>query len=281
MKDSKIAWTHHTFNPWTGCVKVSAGCVHCYAETLNLRWGKKNWGADAERTRTSVAYWKQPILWNKEAEAAGERRRVFCASMADVGEDRDDLIEMRRDLSILIEQTPHLDWLLLTKRPENMARLFERWTSINGGWPLNVWVGTSVEDQAAADKRIRHLAKIPSKVRFLSVEPMIGPVDLVKMDNDCGENYNALKAEVTVPPLLGEKAHTFRTSNTHPIDWVIVGGESGHGARPMDEVWARSIMHQSKEAGVAFFMKQLGGVRDKRESLEFMPEDLRVREYPA
>lgn len=263
-KDSKIEWTHDTFNPWIGCSKVSAGCAHCYAESLEKRWGR-GWGPGVERRRTSVDYWKQPYKWDKEAEAAGQRRRVFCASMADVGEDLDELVVPRRDLSIVIERTPHLDWLLLTKRPENLKRLFARWDSTvpGGGWPDNVWVGTSVENQAAADERIPALFAVPAKTRFLSCEPLIHPVSLHK--------------HIFVGPEGGNEYFGTPKGFLH---WVIVGGESGKGARPMDPEWARNIQHECARGDVAFFMKQMGGVFDKRGDLEAIPEDLRVRQFP-
>ncbi len=260
-KNSKIEWTHHTFNPWIGCSKVSKGCEHCYAETLENRWGR-GWGPQSPRRRTSKDYWKQPAKWNLGAITLGVRQRVFCASMADVGEDLPDLIEARRDLSILIENTSHLDWLLLTKRPENMVRLFARWNG-EGGWPENVWVGTSVEDQAALDKRLPELLKVPAKTRFLSCEPLIGPVDLNLSQEypDCDGTYEDAR---------------------HNLHWVIVGGESGHGARPMSTLWARNILRQCRgEKDLAFFMKQMGGTTDKRGDLESIPEDLRVREFPG
>ncbi len=241
--NSKIEWTHHTMNPWIGCSKVSAGCQHCYAETLENRWGR-GWGPTSPRRRTSKDYWKQPYKWNIEAAAAGERHRVFCASMADVGEDLPDLVEARRDLSIIIERTPHLDWLLLTKRPENMGRLFARWNGI-GGWPQNVWVGTSVEDQAACDKRLPELLKIPSHTRFLSCEPLIGPVDL-----NLTQEYQDCE------------------------------GESGHGCRPMSTAWATSLKDQCQKEKIAVFVKQMGGSIDKRGDLESIPEGLRIREFP-
>lgn len=247
MKDSKIAWTDHTFNPWIGCTRVSPGCVHCYAESLNHRWGKNNWGEQAERSRTSFSYWRQPFAWNKAAEKAKKKARVFCASMADVGEDRSDLIAARFDLATMIVETPWLDWLLLTKRPENLTRLFApNWGKL---WPSNVWAGTSVENQAMADKRIESLFRVPARIRFLSCEPLIGQVRLDRA-------------------ILG-------------LNWIIVGGESGAGCRPMELEWARDLLYQSRQVkGLAFFMKQLGGVHDKRHELSDFPEDLRIQEWP-
>lgn len=267
MENSKIEWTDHTFNPVIGCTKVSDGCTHCYAESMENRWGR-GWGPTAPRRRTSTAYWKKPIAWNKDAAETGVRQRVFCASMSDVGEDVSDWIVPRRDLSIIIEQTPHLDWLLLTKRPENLNRLFARWNGV-GGWPPNVWAGTSVENQGRADLRIPELLKVPAAVRFLSVEPMIE-----------GITFRPTAHTVNDMLRLAGSGDAARPMMLHGIHWVIVGGESGQGARPMDPAWARYIRDQAKEAGVAFFMKQMGGSFDKKGQLEDLPPDLRVREWP-
>jgi protein gp37 len=203
------------------------------------------------------------LKWNREAEREGLPRRVFCASLADVF-DNQVPAEWRRDLWLLISATPHLDWLLLTKRPQNITKMLPRMASVPGlmwPWP-NVWLGTTVENQEEADRRIQHLLAVPAARRFLSCEPLLGPVDLR------GWLYH-----------FG----TERTGGVRPrsdLHWVICGGESGPGARPMHPDWARSLRDQCKAAGVAFFMKQMGGVRDKRGNLEEIPEDLRVRQFP-
>ena len=265
MKDSKIEWTHHSFNPWIGCTRVSPGCQHCYAETMmDKRYGKVKWGPQGTRVRTSADYWKQPLKWNREAAAAGERRRVFCASLADVFESKQDqsgdLREWRFDLWNLIEATPDLDWLLLTKRPENVNDIAPYTYGDVLDWPSNIWIGTSVENQEYADKRIPELLKIPAAVRFLSVEPMLGPVDL--------ENVHLFHGATTpvgscvIKPIAGNY-----------INWVIVGGESGPNARPMHPDWARSIRDQCQETGVPFFMKQMN-------KIDPIPNDLFIREFP-
>src|SRR4051812_16427350 len=142
--NSKIEWTHHTFNPWWGCVRISPACKHCYAETWAKRVGMNElWGKEAPRRFFTDAHWKEPLKWNREAMLAGERRRVFCASMADVFEDRADLNQTRERLWGLIEATPHLDWLLLTKRIRHVRKL-SPW---KGKWPSNIWLGTSTENQ--------------------------------------------------------------------------------------------------------------------------------------
>lgn len=173
--ETKIEWCDHTFNPWIGCTKVSPGCANCYAAVNTFTraqraHGRELWGPDAARHVTSEAKWREPIRWDAAAKAAGIRRRVFCASMADVFEDRPDLAEPRARLAYVIGKTPNLDWLLLTKRPENIARLW-----ITDVVPPNVWLGTTVEDQERADERIPHLLAVPAAVRFLSVEPLLSP----------------------------------------------------------------------------------------------------------
>lgn len=221
-----ISWTDHTFNPWWGCQRVSPGCEHCYAEAFAKRVGSKVWGKAAPRRFFGDKHWAEPLRWNRAAEAAGQRRRVFCASMADVFEDRPDLNAPRARLFNLIDSTPWLDWQLLTKRPENVAHLVpELWR--RGGWPPNVWLGTTVEDQRRAEERIPRLLDHPAAVRFLSCEPLLGAVDLTR-----------------------EPTH---------IDWVIVGGESGPKHRPLDLGAARSLRDQCVSAGVPFFFKQVGG----------------------
>lgn len=211
-ENSAIEWTDHTFNPWWGCTRVSPACTHCYAATLAKRFGY-GWGKNADRRFFGDKHWAEPLRWDRAAENAGERKRVFCASMADVFEDRADLWNAQERLWDLIEATPHLDWLLLTKRPENILRMVPtcwRDPQCHDGWPPNVWVGTTVEDQERADERIPHLQAVPAPVRFLSCEPLLGPIDL----------------------------------NLEGIGWVIAGGESGHGARPMHPDWVESIRDQ-------------------------------------
>lgn len=222
-KNSRIEWTHHTFNPWWGCVRVSPACKNCYAEAWAKRVGKDVWGAKASRRFFGDAHWAGPIRWNNEAEAAGERRRVFCASMADVFEDRRDLDEARARLWPLITATPWLDWLLLTKRPE-CAQKLAPW---NGKWPPNVLIGTTAETQLWASRRLPVLAEIPARVRFVSCEPLLGALNLTEW--------------------LGTS-----------LGWVIAGGESGPKARKPDPSWFRALRDQCISAGVPFHFKQWG-----------------------
>ncbi len=224
-KDSAIEWTHHTFNPWWGCTKVSPGCKHCYAETFSHRIGQDIWGARADRRFFGDAHWREPLKWNAETVAAGVRRRVFCASMADVFERRAELDPARDRLWRLIADTPALDWLLLTKRPEHVLKCVP-WRK---EWPVNVWAGVTAENQEWADKRIPLLLELPAKVRFLSCEPLLGALDLRRW-----------------------------TKGARRIDWVIAGGESGHKARPMNPEWARALRDQCRTAGIAFHFKQWG-----------------------
>lgn len=295
---TEISWPDSTFNPWIGCAKVSAGCKNCYAsvETFTRRErarGIELWGENAARHVTSDANWKKPLAWNREAAKAGVRRRVFCASLADVFEDRPDLCAPRARLWCLIAETPHLDWLLLTKRPENASRLaglaFADMDNDPGAWLPNIWLGTTVEDQRRADERIPHLLRVPAAVRFLSCEPLL--------------------ERVTLAPHLPLWGPVGRPGEMD-IHWVICGGESGHHARPFDVAWLRSLRDECARRGVAFFAKQLGALPqdhgtglDWPEGVSFRegvgpgsrvvlrdpkggdmsewPADLRVREFPA
>lgn len=266
--NSRIEWTDDTFNPWLGCAKVSQGCAHCYAERETLRWGNRLWGPAAPRQVTGARYWAAPHKWAVQAAAERRRRRVFCGSMCDVFEDHPQVAEPRRDLWDLIRSTPELDWLLLTKRPENIGRMAP-WAK--GGWPLNVWLGVSAEDQAAADLRIPELLKWPAAVRFVSAEPLLGPIDLKRW--------------------LWTPTGRFRTADegqrqielvpSHELSWVIVGGESGPGCRRMDLAWARDLRDQCARAGVSYFFKQTGGYPDKGVDLARQPDDLRIRQLPS
>lgn len=228
-QNSKIEWTHHTFNPWWGCIKVSPACKHCYAESWAKRVGMDLWGGKSPRRFFSDAHWREPLKWNREAEAAKERRRVFCASMADVFESRKELDSWRARLWPLIEQTPWLDWLLLTKRPENIRKLAP-WGQ---NWPHNIWLGTTAENQLWAAKRIPALLENPAKVLFISAEPLLGFLDLSPWLRKPGE----------IRPGL---------------DWVIAGGESGAKARPMNPRWAEALRDQCGQYDVAFHFKQWG-----------------------
>lgn len=269
-----IEWCDHTMNPWWGCTRVSPGCEHCYAETFAARWGVK-WGVKAERRIASEKVWNDPIRWDRAAEKAGVRRRVFCASMADVFEDRRDLDEHRARVFDIVTHTPHLDWQLLTKRIENVRDMVpEHWMS--GGWPGNAWIGATAEDQRRADERNRHLLALPAPVRFLSCEPLLGPVDIERP-----LNAGLSLAEWQDRALSGIDPYGIRPGWPR-IDWVICGGESGPGARPMHPDWARSLRDQCKAAGVPLFVKQMGshGRVGKGAAIDDLPVDLQIREFP-
>lgn len=258
-ENSAIEWTHHTFNPWIGCQKVGPGCDHCYAEALmDTRYGRVEWGPHGSRSRTSAANWRQPLKWDRDAAAAGVRRRVFCASLADVFDNHKSILpEWRDDLWTLIAKTPNLDWMLLTKRPGNIANMLPVPFDFDKLYP-NVWLGCTVVNQAEADREIPKLLAVPAKVRFLSMEPLLGRVYLqwafpdirTACCHSCGSRTNAVGGRCPNDGsiLKGEKG----------IDLVIVGGESGHGARPMHPDWVRSLRDQCQAAGVAFFFKQWG-----------------------
>ncbi len=287
--NTKIEWAHHTFNPWRGCTKVSAGCANCYADTLS----KRNpltlgvWGPNGTRVVAAESAWREPLKWDRAAKAAGERHRVFCASLADVFEGIDTMpaeswepvAEARvRLFKMIAIDTPNLDWLLLTKRPENVKPVLDAVServdhyaaeSIAFAWNLRVWLGTSVENQAAADARIPHLISAPAAVRFLSCEPLLGPVDLSEwldpvqplfVCQRCGDEFaEGEKGQDGRHPYCGgEGAPNGETEPSSDIHWVIAGGESGPGARPMHPDWARSLRDQCRAAGVAFHFKQWG-----------------------
>ena len=226
-ENSAIEWTDHTWNPWIGCTRVSAGCVHCYAEAFAKRYGKAEWGPTAQRVRTSADNWRKPLQWNRKAEQDGMRRRVFCASLADIFEDNDQLTNWREDAFDVMTLTPWLDWLLLTKRPQNILDMVpDKWRTV-GRWPRNVWAGTTIENQDVVTSRLDELIRVPARVRFLSCEPLLGPLDLSEWLD-----------------LIG---------------WVIVGGESGQDARgSMHPDWPRALRDQCQAAGVPFLFKQWG-----------------------
>lgn len=240
-ENTKIEWADHTFNPWTGCTKVSPACDHCYAEGWAKRSGQVKWGSGQPRRRTSDANWRMPLNWNREAERTGSRPRVFCASLADVFDNAVDP-QWRDDLFALIAATPNLDWLLLTKRIGNVGNMLPVPFDFDKHFP-NVWLGATVVNQEEADRDIPKLLAVPAAKRFLSIEPMLGPVDL---------NYVRQRIQA-------QRSQLARAINGETwLDWVIVGGESGPGARPMSPDWARCLRDQCRAAGVPFLFKQWG-----------------------
>jgi protein gp37 len=275
-ENSKIEWCDHTINFWHGCSKVSPACAHCYAEAMDARFhpalpGVTNntqhplaahWGPHAPRLLRVEKAAAEALRFDRQAKEQGTRFRVFCSSMADLFEDRPDLDEARLEALDVMIRTPHLDWLILTKRPEKVLELLARaqkmaqrpdllvdcndrlaeWLGwwLSGRAPKNVWLGTTVEDQERADQRIPALLQVPAAVRFLSCEPLLGPVDI----------------RHRMGSLVWTERDRYET--THGIDWVICGGESGPHARPMHPVWARSLRDQCAAAGVPFLFKQWG-----------------------
>lgn len=287
---TKISWTTFSYNPWWGCFKVSEGCRNCYAETFAKRTGRSIWGPPATTGRRFFAdkHWQEPLKWNAAAEKAGERARVFSASMADVFEDHPEVGAHRDRLFAMIEQTPWLDWQLLTKRPENIDRMIP--ASWHANPPENWWQGTSVENQDAANARIPHLVRTPATIKFLSCEPLLGPVDLTTV------NYSAYLREFIRQALgdsgaisVGNEAVLDVLNGTwddgwdtgddgESIDWVIVGGESGAGHRQMDVDWLRSLVEQCREAGVAVWVKQDSGPYPGKQGR--IPDDLMIQQLP-
>lgn len=276
-EQTKIEWCDHTFNPWRGCTKVAAGCANCYAETLSKRNSGTLgvWGEHGTRVVASAAMWREPIKWNEQAEKDDVRRKVFCASLADVFEDWRGSVskpsgEVMHDLGLdglrahlfsLIDSTPYLDWLLLTKRPENIPAMmppyayhacetgdcpheFASECDKNRGCRDNLWLGTSIANQADADRNIPLLLECRqhAAILFVSAEPLLGPVDL--------------EPWIGRPAVWSPDGSECEAANG--IDWLIVGGESGPNARPCHPDWVRSLRNQAMAAGVPFFFKQWG-----------------------
>jgi protein gp37 len=270
-ENTKIEWATHTFNPWEGCQKVGPGCDNCYAENRNARFAGGtaiNWGPGAPRRHTSPANWRKPLAWNEgHAEffaKHGHRQRVFCASLADVFDNAVDSA-WRGELWRLIVATPNLDWLLLTKRIGNAWNMLPAFLGNDpaGEYPLpNVWIGATIVNQEEADRDIPKLLTLPAAKRFLSMEPLLGTVDLTRID---------LNGHSEIYPLKGTTGCEDDDGNPAPnipaLDWVIVGGESGPGARPMHPDWARGLRDQCAAVGVPFLFKQWGDWADADHSV--------------
>lgn len=283
--NTKIEWADHTFNPWEGCQKVGPGCDHCYAEARNARFAGGtaiNWGPGAPRRRTSGSNWNKPRAWNSapfyectccgwrgdandpefKAPSKGcihdlvpARPRVFCASLADVFDNAVDP-QWRADLFTLIAATPNLDWLLLTKRVGNVSTM----ASAAGGWPANAWLGITVCNQHEADRDVMRALRVKAALKigvlFLSMEPLLEAVQLWKLRALDFDESPSEGAEVY--PLRGLYAVPDCDWPGPKVDWVIVGGESGPGARPMHPEWVRALRDQCQAAGVPFLFKQWG-----------------------
>lgn len=239
---SEIGWTDGTFNPWWGCTRVSPACAHCYADSSSKRFGFPDlWSEGGERRFFGDSHWHDPIRWNRKAEKDGKPRLIFCASMADVFEEHPAVVAERERLWELIEATPWLTWQLLTKRPENVARMVpEMWSAL--GAPANVWLGTSIEN-AKFSWRAKAIQEVDAPVHFLSCEPLLGSLFDTK-----GGRREALD-------LTG-------------IEWVIGGGESGPHFRETKVEWAAELRDAAKAEGIPFFWKQNGGIRPKSNGKE-------------
>ena len=263
MGKTTIEWTDYSFNPWVGCTKVSAACDHCYAESWAKRAGSPElW--QGERRRTTAANWRNPLKWNRQAADDGIRRRVFCASLADVFDNQVPL-EWQSDLWALVEHTPNLDWLLLTKRPQNIVKLLPGYWLDN--MPENVWLGTTCENQEEAERRIPHLLAVPARVLFLSCEPLLGKLDLWQIP---GAIYSSVTNRCVTTPGIEpwECAEVYS-----PLGWAIGGGESGPKARDTDPDLFRDLRDQCRTYGIAYFHKQMAHKAP-------IPDDLMVREMP-
>lgn len=224
-----ISWTDHTFNPWWGCAKIAPGCDNCYAAALDRRTGGNHWGDGQKPRRTSAKNWRRVLAWHQQAQIENRRHRVFCGSMMDWC-DKNAPAGARAELFDLIKATPMLDWQLLTKRATLIARnLPADWGQ---GYP-NVWLGVTCENIAHGYPRIDALRQVPARVRFISAEPLL-------------ENLYAF-------------------GNHLPgIHWVIIGGESGPGCRPMQRAWVDNIIGHCDDHRVPVWFKQWGGnTRDK------------------
>lgn len=307
---TKIEWADSTFNPWVGCTRISPACENCYAEAqMDKRLGRARWGAGQPRVRTSVANWRKPLQWNAkrlyECEACGHRgegfhdyghqcgicrskktvqvrRRVFCASLADVF-DNEVEPQWRADLFALILATPNLDWLLLTKRIGNAGAMIKAalddiqerdYLPRDWPWP-NVWIGATICNQAEADRDIPKLLATPAAKRFVSIEPMLGGIDLTAIDDGCAHRevpreewgdvddddsppglwWNALTGERTI---MHGGATGIWSRTDEALDWVIAGAESGPNARPSHPDWFRNLRDQCAAANVPFLFKQWG-----------------------
>lgn len=296
---TNIAWTDATFNPWIGCTKVGPGCDHCYASVSTpARSLGVVWGAGQPRRRTSESNWRKPLQWSARpfyecrecgwrgetksncpscaAEVTTARRRVFCASLADVF-DNEVPEEWRVQLWGLIENTPNLTWLLLTKRIGNAAKMLPscRWGKTYSANPYpNVWLGATIVNQEEADRDIPKLLATPAAKRFVSYEPALGPVDFVSAVNQVCRHEGGYMEGDTGAWICRQCEEQTEMDG---LDWIIVGGESaqpGYPARPFDIAWARDTVRQCREAGVAVFVKQMGSaLRVRNDSMEEWPDE--------
>jgi len=246
---TSISWSDATWNPWIGCQKVGPGCENCYALARDVRFDKGvHWGPGAPRRRTSAANWRMPYRWNRLAQAAGVRKRVFCASLADVFDNAVDP-QWRRDVAKVIRETPHLDWMLLTKRIGIVQKLVDR--DFDGELPGNVWLGASIVTQEEADRDVSRLLEVNASIHWLSMEPLL--------------------ERVVIDPAMMAR-----------LDMIVVGGESGKNARTMNLEWAYDLLDQAHRGDTAFHFKQMSQADRPSDYGDFQafPAGLRVRELP-
>jgi len=275
-ENTKISWCDHTANLWWGCQEVHAGCDHCYARTFDKRVGGAHWGPHAAR-RAIKSVWSDLAKWQKSAEAAGVQRRVFCGSMMDIFEVSKPLVDVKgnalpgetadlrnRLFNEVVPASPNLLFLFLTKRPQNIIRMIPAHWQVER--PSNVMFGYSAVNQETADQGIPHLLRAPGR-HFLSCEPLIGELDLFPLWYEWAHGPDS-PAGASSKPNIGF------------IDWLICGGESGPGARPLDTEWAQKLRYQCDSNSIPFFMKQMGGHPDPRHELQEFPVGLQVREFP-
>jgi len=312
-KTTGISWCDSTKNVWIGCTKVSRGCKNCYAETMmDKRFGKAKWGPRGTRHITADKSLKELYSWNRSVwvecqvcgwrgdikkmihgsssgcqECGGEcritRRRIFINSLSDTFEDRQELEEPRKRLFAAMWDTTEMDYLILTKRAQNVNKMIELATGMSADKWLSenqhVWIGASAEDQESLDRIMSDLSKIKSSVRFLSLEPLLGPIGF---DFDTGICECGATIENHDPMLVGHEYCGMQWNYLHMgIDWVIVGGESGRNARPMNPEWVHDIRGQCCDAGTPFYFKQgLANNWDNYKNFASFPDDLKIREYP-
>jgi protein gp37 len=240
-----ISWTDATYNPWWLCTEVSPGCDNCYARELAKRWGY-GWGKGVPRRTFGDKHWNEPLKWDRRAKEDGTKTKVFCASMADIMDDEAPEGQRER-LWELIDNTPNLIWQLLTKRPQRYLRWLPKKFQ-----HANVWLGTTAENQETFNIRAPHLIDASvdrGTIAFISYEPAIGPLTLSGLPN-----WN--------------------------LDWLIFGGESGRGRRPMEQAWAENVLRECRERGTKFFMKQMSALSPE-EGKNLIPPHLTIQEFPA
>lgn len=292
MAETKIEWCDYSFNAWWGCAKVSPACDRCYAETWAKRTGFPDlWGVNAGRRTFGKKHWLEPLKWEAKAIAEGNRPRVFTNSMADVFDNHEGVIDARADLWRLISATPHLEWLILTKRIGNARTMLPPdWAE---GYP-NVQLGISVCNQVEADRDIVKLLEAPASLRFLSIEPMLGPIDLYPFHKGtcaiCGGagEVAACGPTTTFPEdddgleRCQDCGGSGEWLDNPGLNWVICGGESGAGARPLQAEWAMNLRAECAAQGIAFFMKQGSDTPEWPTYKDFasFPPELQVRQWP-